>query len=124
MILAGDRALALLPVCRRQWPPSAPTLTMMLSEQCKKAGPQSELRFCVYCQTGPLFVIDISWTVVDSVVELPAALIVPPDDAIPLFTTRLSFASIVMVNVPLAGVLEEESTMLGFNALKPAASPS
>jgi hypothetical protein len=61
---------------------------------------------------------------VDSVVEFPPAFIVPPDDAIPLFTTRLSFPSIVMVNVPLAGAPEAESTMLGFSGVKPAASPA
>ena len=61
---------------------------------------------------------------VDSMVAVPAAVIVPPDEAIPLFTTRLSFASIVMVNVPLDGVPEAESTMLGLNAVNPAASPS
>jgi len=77
----------------------------------------------IYCQTGPLLVIAIPWTMVDSVVAVPATVIVPPDDAIPLFTTRLSFASIVMVNVPLDGVPEAESTILGFRGVNPAASP-
>lgn len=78
----------------------------------------------IYCHTGPVLVIAIPWTMVDSVVEFPAAFIVPPDDEVPLFTTRLSFASIVIVNVPLVGVPEAESTILGFSAVNPAASPS
>lgn len=77
-----------------------------------------------YCQTGPLLVIAIPWTTVDRVVEFPAAFIVPPVDAIPLFTTRLLLPSIAMVKVPLVGVPEAESTMLGFSGLNPTVSPS
>jgi len=49
---------------------------------------------------------------------------VPPDEVIPLLITRLSFASSMIVNVPLDGVPEEESEMLGVNALNPETSPS
>ena len=78
----------------------------------------------IHFHTGPLSVIVILWTAVARAFVEPAALMVPPVDAIPLLMTRLLFVSRVIVNVPLDGLPGVESTIPGVSAPNPDASPS
>jgi hypothetical protein len=63
-------------------------------------------------------------TVLVSGLTVPAAVIVPPEDVVPLFSINESLPSRVIVNVPVVGFPGAESTMLGLSAVKPEASPS
>jgi len=74
--------------------------------------------------TGPDPPITMDSTAVESVYGTPAATMVPPADVAPLLMTMESFASSVMVKVPLAGFPLLESTTLGAKAEKPDEFPS
>src|SRR5580698_10157592 len=52
----------------------------------------------IHFHTGPLSVIVIPWNAVARAFVEPAALMVPPVDAIPLLMMRLLFVSRVIVN--------------------------